>query len=151
VNDKIKYLRMTNMDGYLFERCLVRYVIKKYGGDDPHYSELGRLIFFDQADPATSYRNVRKSGKPRRVNVAEAVRMAEAVGMDIASLCFHVQKEIDNGWTLVDDETPKETKKAGKKTKKAGAKKMLSFPKGAKEHYTPRPTHIAKLETSDGH
>lgn len=90
---------------YLFERCLIRYVVKKYyKGDEPNYSEFARLIFYDRSDPVTTFRNVRQGKpKPQRINVEEAARMAKCINFEFASLCWNIQKELENGWTLADD------------------------------------------------
>ena len=96
---------------YLLERCLIRFAVKKFYGDaEPNYSELARLVFHDRSDPVTTFRSVRQGRpKPQRINIEEAGRMAAAIGMDLASLCFHVQKELEEGWTLEDDFKPEDS------------------------------------------
>lgn len=108
---------------YLLERCFIRYVVEKYyRGREPNYSEFAKLVFFDRGDPVTTFRNIRQGKpKPQRLNLEEAARMARLLGTDLASLFFHVQKEVENGWSLEDDfksdEASPGPKKKGRKSK----------------------------------
>ena len=106
---------------YLIERCLIRYAFNKYCQDkEPSYSDFAGLIFFDRSDPSTTFKNVRQGKpKPQRITIEEAARMAKSVGTDLASLCFNVQKEIENGWTLKDDFKPEEIPPGPKKRGRA--------------------------------
>lgn len=105
---------------YLLERCLIRYVFEKYyQGKEPNYSEFAKLVFFDRADPVTTFRSVRQGKpKPQRISIEEAARMASIIGTDLASLCFNVQKEVENGWDLENDFKPDEALPGPKKRRK---------------------------------
>lgn len=95
---------------YLFERCLIRYAYKKFIGNGvDNYTEFAKSVFMGVADPVTTFRSVRQGKpKPRRIRLDEAIRMAQINKTDIASLCFNVQKEIENGWSLADDFKPED-------------------------------------------
>lgn len=107
MRDSRNYLKNKAMEAkeYLFERCLIRYVVKKFYKDgEPNYSEFARMIFYDRSDPVTTFRNVRQGKpKPQRINVEEAARMAKCINLEFASLCWNIQQELENGWTLADD------------------------------------------------
>ncbi|MCK9239398.1 hypothetical protein [Desulfocurvus sp.] len=54
------------------------------------HSDIARAAFPAQRDPVGTYRKLRNSG--RTVKLADAYRLAQAVQLDFASLCWQVSQ-----------------------------------------------------------
>ena len=106
--------------GFLFERCFVSFVSKLALERCGSHSEFGRLVFTDAESPINTWRNIRNGnrGKLRDITLKEAFQMAEALGTDLETLCWKVQKELEGGWTLAQDICHQEEAKSGRPRKR---------------------------------
>ena len=126
------------MNCYEFERCFVSFVsklaVEKYG----NHSSFARVVFPEAESPINVWRNVRNGnrGKLRDITLKDACNMAQALEMDLETLCWKVHREIKEGWTPAQDVCHQEETKPGR-------------PKKSEAEHPPAKMHSAPLSRNE--
>lgn len=74
-----------------FEREYIRLVTEQAKKRGLNHSQFARLAFGTDTSPEVKWRQIRntsKTGKPQRLSLADACRLAEALDQYFPSLCF---------------------------------------------------------------
>ena len=85
-----------SMDPYVFERCFVRLAEQMAEDRKMTHSDLARAAFGQEVEsPVNKWRRIRNKSKlkPQYLNIVEAIRVAQALGVDFPSLCWRVAEQ----------------------------------------------------------
>lgn len=83
---------------YDFEREFVHQVCRLADERGMNHTHLAKAAFGDKSSSVVKWRHTRnprgQTGKPQAITLSEAVHLAEAVGVDFASLAFRAQEAL---------------------------------------------------------
>ena len=81
----------------IFERRVVEEIISLYEAKGIKHTEFARMMYGNTSTAPSKWwkiRNTSPTGKPQLLTIPEAVRAAQLLEIDIASLFFRVQEKI---------------------------------------------------------
>ncbi|MBI4804800.1 MAG: hypothetical protein HY795_06160 [Desulfovibrio sp.] len=108
--------------GYVVERCFVSIICKKLKEAGINHSKAANTAFSDRKNGVNTWRDIRnfdRPKKPQRLNLGEAIALADVVGEPLHALLIEVDYALKNGWDLErDDPSPTCREKQGRRSEK---------------------------------